>query len=140
MVFAEDVATAVAAVLARGCGGGAGSWPEGAGGGRGVSLHICQREAVSWRRLVAGLADALRNQGVSVPPPTFDPEASTRFLSVDFGHLDGGAAERALPGWAAAPLAQRLQETAAWWVGRQRESFEEKAAAAAAAGKRKSRT
>ena len=63
-------------------------------------------------------------QGVAVPPVQFDEGRDTRFVSVDCGALDNGAAARRLPGYVPAPLAQRLRETVAWWLEEQRMNFE----------------
>jgi len=139
LVFAEDVAAAIVAVLAtpREVLFPATSNPSDVPCG--VSLHICQAESPTWPQLVRALAEALRAQGVPVPPPSFDETRDTRFLSVDFGHLEGSRA-RDLLGYAPAPLAQRLAETAAWWVAQMRVKFEDQAAEAAAAGKRGGRS
>ena len=58
------------------------------------------------------------------PPLRLDGARDTRFVSVDCGALDNGAAARLLPGYAPAPLALRLRETVAWWLEEQRLAFE----------------
>ena len=59
-----------------------------------------------------------------MPPLRFDEARDTRFVSVDCGALDNGAAARLLPGFAPAPLALRLRETVAWWLQEQQLGFE----------------
>ena len=110
VVFAQDVATAVVGAL---------SLPTEAPmmpPGQLRALHICASETPTWTQLVIACAEALRTHAIHVEPPRFDAAKDNPFVSVDVGALDGSAARAALPGWAPAPLAQRLDETVGWWV------------------------
>lgn len=117
VVFADDVAQAVLEVVDAAA-------TAGADGLAGARLHLCTDEAPTWVDLVAGVAEALVAQGLTVPPPAFDAGKDTRFVSVECGALDNGAAKRLLPRWRPAPLALRLRETVSWWVDEQRAAFE----------------
>lgn len=126
VVFADDVAQAVLELVDTA------ATAAGAEGLAGARLHLCTDEAPTWVDLVAGFAEALVAEGLKVPPPAFDASKDTRFVSVECGALDNGAAKRLLPRWRPAPLGLRLRETVSWWIDEQRAAFEEAQKAQAA--------
>lgn len=119
LVFAEDVAAAVCAVI----------WSaEGATSATPTqlprALHICSTEAPTWPDLVKSIADELLANGIDVPPVRFDASRDTGLVSVDCGALSNGAALGALQGrWQPQPLQTRIVESVRWWVDQMRAGY-----------------
>ena len=88
------------------------------------ALHVCSDEQPTWTEVVRLFETALRrHETLSVPLLRLDPTRRTGFVSVGCGALDNALAKSALPGWAPAPLEQRVTEAADWWVAEMRARF-----------------
>ena len=86
--------------------------------------HVCSDERPTWTEVVRLFETALRrHETLSVPLLRLDPTRRTGFVSVGCGALDNALAKSALPGWAPAPLEQRVTEAADWWVAEMRARF-----------------
>ena len=114
VVFAADVGAAIARLLEA---------PREAVAGAGA-LHICCAETPTWHDLVELAAELLHDQGIEVPPVVFDDAKENPLVSVDVGALSGAKAARLLPGWAPAPLRERLAEAVAAWVAEMRDAYD----------------
>ena len=114
VVFAADVGAAIAQLLEA---------PREAVAGAGA-LHIYSAQAPAWRKLVELAAELLRDKGIDVPPVVFDDAKENPLVSVDVGALSGARAAKLLPGWAPAPLRQRLAEAVEAWVAEMRDAYD----------------